>query len=180
MRSIAASRFPPTSAERRSIARCAGSIRRPTCTTSTSATTTWSGPRLGSTFRVPNVRNGDREWVAQPAFQLNKPALIYRRANLNFNQGHYWTVANGTPTEIWFNFNWHAELQNLMWVHLGANSSNPFGEHYNVRQSRGDVRLFEVGRRRFDRVRSLVGPRDRKLRPADKRFEQGSRRSRDE
>jgi hypothetical protein len=71
------------------------------------------------------------------ALQLNKPALFYRRANLNFNQGNYWTVANGTPTEIWFNFNWHVELKNMMWLHLGANSSNPFGEYYNVRQSRG-------------------------------------------
>jgi hypothetical protein len=73
-----------------------------------------------------------RNWFS---FQLNTPRLFYRRAFLNFNSWNNWTTG-GMPTNVGLNFNWHAELKNLWWVHLGANHSN-FAAVYNDREARG-------------------------------------------
>ncbi|MGH7664041.1 MAG: DUF5916 domain-containing protein [Gemmatimonadaceae bacterium] len=73
-----------------------------------------------------------RNWFS---FQLNTPAMFYRRAFLNFNQWSYWTVG-GLPTAFGFNFNSHVELKNTWWAHMGANIGD-FTETYDDRVARG-------------------------------------------
>ncbi len=74
-------------------------------------------------------------------FSLNyqKPSKIYQRAFFNFNSMQKWT-AEGLPTTVGLNSNWHVQFKNFMWGHLGINA-NDFLTTYNDRVSRGGPAL---------------------------------------
>lgn len=51
-----------------------------------------------------------------------KPTRVYRQMSGNFNAWGNWTAA-GLPTERAVNTNWHVNLQNNSWVHVGVTLS---------------------------------------------------------
>ncbi len=73
-----------------------------------------------------------RNWFA---LQYTKPTKIYTRAFLNFNTMQKWT-AEGLPTTVGLNTNWHVQFPNWFWGHIGANV-NDFTNVYNDREARG-------------------------------------------
>lgn len=77
-----------------------------------------------------------RNWFA---LSLNTPTRYYRRAELSFNTHNRWSAA-GLPTGNGGNFNWHIELPNTHWIHLGA-SGNNIGVTYDDRAARGGPAL---------------------------------------
>ena len=73
-----------------------------------------------------------RNWFA---IQLNEPTRWYRRANLNFNLWQSWT-AGGMRKHFGTNVNWHVQLPNQFWVHVGGNA-NELVPTFDDREARG-------------------------------------------
>ena len=73
-----------------------------------------------------------RNWFA---LQMNSPTKLYRRAFFNFNTFQTWTTA-GLPTNMSLNTNWHVQLPNQWWGHIGGNFGN-FVPTYADREARG-------------------------------------------
>jgi hypothetical protein len=69
------------------------------------------------------------------ALQFRTPTKVYRSLQMNFNEWNDWTT-RGLPLENGFNTNWHMNLQNNWWLHLGGTISG-MGETYCDRCSRG-------------------------------------------
>jgi len=61
-------------------------------------------------------------------FQIHQdnPGRHYRAWNLNFNHWAGWSW-DGTPTELGGNINYHLELPNSMWLHMGEGINNAGG-----------------------------------------------------
>jgi Domain of unknown function (DUF5916)/Carbohydrate family 9 binding domain-like len=78
-----------------------------------------------------------RNWFA---FQFNNPNNLWRRAFYNFNYWRYWT-AERLPTNEGINTNWHVQLPNQWWVHLGGTLNNFSVTTYDDRASRGGPAL---------------------------------------
>ena len=78
-----------------------------------------------------------RNWFA---FQFNNPNNLWRRAFYNFNYWRYWT-AEQLPTNEGVNTNWHVQLPNQWWVHLGGTLNNFSVTTYDDRASRGGPAL---------------------------------------
>lgn len=74
-----------------------------------------------------------RNWFA---LQFNQPTAHYRRLFMNFNTQNSWT-ADGLPTQASLNTNWHAEIPNTHWLHLGLNGDLP--GTFDDRSARGGV-----------------------------------------
>jgi Domain of unknown function (DUF5916)/Carbohydrate family 9 binding domain-like len=77
-----------------------------------------------------------RNWFS---LQFNKPTRVFTRAFLNFNSMQKWTT-EGLPTTVGLNFNWHVQLPNWMWMHLGSNI-NDFTKVFADREARGGPAL---------------------------------------
>jgi hypothetical protein len=73
-----------------------------------------------------------RNWFA---LQFNKPTKYYRRANFNFNAQGRWSAA-GLAIGQGVNTNWHFELPNTWWLHVGGNG-NALTATYDDRAARG-------------------------------------------
>jgi hypothetical protein len=73
-----------------------------------------------------------RNWMS---LNLHTPKYFYRRAFLNFNYGQSWTT-EGLPIGASANYNWHIELKNSMWVHVGTTAAH-FLTTYADREARG-------------------------------------------
>jgi hypothetical protein len=74
-----------------------------------------------------------RNWFQ---IQLTRPKHFYRQGFLNFNAWANWT-AEGLPTNVGVNYNWHVQLNNFMWAHVGANANNFAFTTYSDRDARG-------------------------------------------
>ena len=74
-------------------------------------------------------------------FQLNltKPSKYYRMAFLNFNYNQRWST-DGLITDRSTNFNWHVQMPNTWWWHLGT-TVHGFGGVHDDRQTRGGPAL---------------------------------------
>lgn len=53
------------------------------------------------------------------ALQFRQPTKLYRTFQMNFNEWNDWTT-KGMLTETGFNTNWHMNLQNNWWLHVGG------------------------------------------------------------
>jgi hypothetical protein len=73
-----------------------------------------------------------RNWFA---LQFNNPKKAFRRASFNFNTHQTWT-AEGLPTNLGLNTNWHVQFPNQWWGHVGGNVGN-FTTTYADRDARG-------------------------------------------
>ena len=71
-------------------------------------------------------------------FQVNliEPTVLYRRLFMNFNTTSMWTT-EGMPTQTGLNTNWHAELPNTHWLHIGMSTTLP--GTFDDRSARGGV-----------------------------------------
>lgn len=56
----------------------------------------------------------------------DNPGHLYRAWNLNFNHWADWSW-DGTPTDLGGNVNYHLELPNSMWLHMGEGVNNAGG-----------------------------------------------------
>lgn len=74
-----------------------------------------------------------RNWVA---FQFNTPTKYYRRFFMNYNSYNTWTN-EGLPTSFSLNTDWHAEMPNTHWLHIGLNGQLP--GTFDDRSARGGV-----------------------------------------
>jgi hypothetical protein len=74
-----------------------------------------------------------RNWFA---LQFTNPNNYWRRANFNFNWWRYWS-AEGLPTREGVNTNWHVQLKNQWWAHVGTTVSDFAGRSFDDRASRG-------------------------------------------
>ena len=74
-----------------------------------------------------------RNWFA---IQLTTPKHFYRQGFFNFNHWTNWT-SEGLPTQFGFNFNWHVQLRNFWWAHVGSNANNVLVSTFNDRDARG-------------------------------------------
>jgi hypothetical protein len=74
-----------------------------------------------------------RNWFA---LQFNQPTTYYRRLFMNYNTYSTWTN-EGMPTQFSLNTNWHVELPNTHWLHIGANGQLP--GTFDDRSARGGV-----------------------------------------
>jgi hypothetical protein len=78
-----------------------------------------------------------RNWFA---LQFQNPNKYWRRAFFNSNYWRYWT-AEGLPTTEGLNTNWHVQLANQWWVHLGGTVNDFAGSMYDDRAARGGPAL---------------------------------------
>jgi hypothetical protein len=74
-----------------------------------------------------------RNWFA---IQLTTPKHFYRQGFFNFNHWTNWT-SEGLPTQFGFNINWHVQLRNFWWAHVGSNANNVLVSTFNDRDARG-------------------------------------------
>jgi hypothetical protein len=74
-----------------------------------------------------------RNWFA---LNFNNPNKYWRRAFFNFNWWRYWT-ADGLPTREGVNTNWHVQLPNQWWAHVGTTVSDFAGRSFNDRSTFG-------------------------------------------
>ncbi|HKS05453.1 MAG TPA: DUF5916 domain-containing protein [Gemmatimonadaceae bacterium] len=73
-----------------------------------------------------------RNWFS---LNLTKPTSLYRMAFLNFNANQQWTT-DGLLIDRGVNFNWHVQMPNTWWWHLGTTVQG-FNGVYDDRQTRG-------------------------------------------
>ena len=85
-----------------------------------------------------------RNWFA---LQFQKPTRLYQRAFFNFNASERWTTS-GLVLGNGLNHNFHVQLPNFMWVHLGVNV-NDVAAAYNDRDARGGPALRKSPSRSF-------------------------------
>jgi hypothetical protein len=78
------------------------------------------------------------------ALQFRKPTKMYRTFQMNFNEWNDWTTS-GMMTETGVNTNWHMNLQNNWWLHVGGTVNGMAGSMCD-RCSRGGP---SVGRSPF-------------------------------
>ncbi|MBW8772973.1 MAG: hypothetical protein JF590_06770, partial [Gemmatimonadetes bacterium] len=64
-------------------------------------------------------RADQQTWTNWFTFRWNKPNKVFQRLNWNMNYWMYWTL-DGLPEERSFNTNFHTQLNNRWWVHLGG------------------------------------------------------------
>ncbi|HJU91119.1 MAG TPA: DUF5916 domain-containing protein [Gemmatimonadaceae bacterium] len=74
-----------------------------------------------------------RNWFQ---FNFTKPKYFYRQGFYNFNHWAYWNT-EGMPTSFGFNINWHVQMKNFWWGHIGANANNVLVSQYSDREARG-------------------------------------------
>ncbi len=75
-------------------------------------------------------RADQQTWTNWFAFRWNKPNKVFQRLNWNLNYWQYWTLG-GLLEERAFNTNFHTQLNNRWWLHLGG--SHGIGQVYCAR-----------------------------------------------
>ncbi len=81
------------------------------------------------------LRADEQTWSTWAALNFQKPTRWYRSLQLNFNNWNTWTT-NGLQLQEAFNTNWHINLPNNWWFHIGGTAAN-LGSSYCDRCSRG-------------------------------------------
>jgi hypothetical protein len=81
------------------------------------------------------LRADEQTWATWAALSFQKPTSWYRSLQMNFNNWNTWTTS-GLQLQQAFNTNWHINLPNNWWFHIGGTASN-LGETYCDRCSRG-------------------------------------------
>lgn len=72
-------------------------------------------------------RANQQTWTNWFTVRWNTPNKVFQRLNWNLNWWQYWTL-EGLPTDRAFNTNFHTQLNNRWWVHLGGTKG--FGQVY--------------------------------------------------
>ena len=85
---------------------------------------------LGFMFRADQ-----QSWSNWGSLNWTRPTTWFQRAFWNFNWWQYWTTG-GLPTDRFFNTNFHVQLKNLWFVHLGGTIGN-IGSVFCDRCARG-------------------------------------------
>jgi hypothetical protein len=80
-------------------------------------------------------RADEQSWSTWAALTFRNARWFYRSAQFNVNQWNFWTAA-GLPTDRGVNTNWHINLTNNWWVHIG-NTLTQLGTTFCDRCARG-------------------------------------------